>query len=177
MFSKKFIYTIQRRYIMQAIKLNSEQSKEINTSTLTIKGNIIECNNIIMQLSNVSTFEAVNAPALPFPTWSILLILGGLIMLLPTPLIALLLLGTGIFCIVLWNKRNNELKGQRYLYIVLNSGQIIKILFTSLDFLQKVLNCIQEILTNPDNKQEVHINIKGNTITGGSVINNLSTEK
>lgn len=158
---------------MAPISINQEQTKEIETTSLTIKGNYIVCDNLIIQTSNVSSFEAVNTPHVPFPLWTIVGILIGLCSLSQSPLFGTIILAVSGFCIFTWYSKNAEAKSQKFLYIVLNSNQVIRILFKDLNFLQKVLDCIKEILLNPENIQEYHINIKGNTIHGGSIMDNV----
>lgn len=161
---------------MSQLNPNSQKSKEIRTSFLTIKGNIIECNNMIIQISNVSSFEAINAPSEPFPLWSIVAILIGLAIFSISALFSIIIIIIAAITIFKWYIKNEESKKHRYLFITLNSCEVIRILFTDLDFLQKVLDCIKEILINPDSRLEYHINIQGNTINGGSAINTMKIQ-
>lgn len=161
---------------MSQLSLNSKKSKEIHTCYLNIKGNIIECNNLIIQISNVSTFEAINAPSEPFPLYTILALLIAFAVFSISALLSIIIAAIAIAIICKWYIKNNDLKNHRYLFITLNSNEVIRILFTDSSFLEKVLDCIKEILINPESKQEYHINIQGNTIHGGSAINTMNIQ-
>lgn len=152
----------------QLNNIGNAKPKEIQTNFLTIKGNIIECNDLLIQMSNVSTFEAINAPTEPFPTWTIILGIISLACLSHFLLVGIIGIAITVYSIFKWYKTNEELKQHRYLIITLNSRDVIRILFTDIKFLQKVLSCIEEILINPESKLTYHINIQGNTISGGS---------
>jgi len=59
--------------------MEMKKEKSIITPQLLIDGNIMAWKNSAIQLSNVSSISTVPLELMPFPSWTLLVLLAGLI--------------------------------------------------------------------------------------------------
>ena len=152
-----------------------EKEKSIETAQLLIKGNIISCDGMLIQLCNISCISTIALEQLAFPALSIVILLFGLFMLTQKVIVGILLLMIGAAWIYGWYYINNQRKLKKILNIVMNSGNSLQFIFTNQSFLVKVLHVLEQIIINGGvGKQNVVINVHGNTITGNAnMLNDL----
>lgn len=153
-----------------------DKVKSIETKNLMIKGNIIEWPGTMIQLSNISCISTADMALKPFPWLSLLVMaLGvGLGVEKVNGIIAFLIVLAGLTWIFLWHKKNEQLKENTYLNILLNSGDKFQILFSYAPFLDKVLNVLEEILIEGGvgSNSNVSINITDCKIDGNAKVLN-----
>ena len=152
-----------------------QKEKSIETAQLLIKGNIISCDGMLIQLSNISCISTIALEQLAFPALSIVILLLGFFMLTQKVIVGILLLMVGAAWIYGGYYINNQRKLKKILNIVMNSGNSLQFLFTNQSFLVKVLHVLEQIIINGGvGKQNVVINIHGNTISGNAnMLNDL----
>lgn len=158
-----------------------EKMKEnsIATERLTIKGNIIMWDRMMIQLSNISSISTKGLSPKPFPIISLLVILIGLILFKMSGVLAVVLVTAGIVWIVWWYNEDQKRREKTNLIIVMNSGSVYVILFNDQNFLQKVLLVLERIImTGGIGDSNVVINIKDNTFSGNAeLFNGLSIDQ
>lgn len=147
--------------------------KTIETPSLTVKKNIMVWENTMIQLSNVSYISASSIEDLPFPMWTLLPIIAGLLIMIKSFLIGLLIAAIGIFAIYLWSKENDERTKGAILTISMNSGNKIHIRFEDKGFLNEVTRVLEDIIINGGAKSPIEINIKGNQIIDSNILDNI----
>lgn len=149
--------------------------KEINTPELSIAGNVMAWKNTIIQLSNISSLSTVALDPLKFPFWTILVILGGFVIISESVGITFLIWIIAAAIIYFWYKKNQELAKQTNLIIMMNSGKIFVIGFKDKAFLEKVYGLLSSIIAEGNNPSEhIRININNSTISGEAhVLNDL----
>ena len=140
--------------------------KFIETPSLLIKKNIMTWDNTVIQLSNISYISAADIGLAKFPGWAALVILGGLLLLGETALLAILLVAAGAVGVYFWYKENEKRRQGAILTIRMNSGHNLYFTFEEKAFLLKVLNVLETIIINGGTNNQVKINISDCTITG-----------
>lgn len=158
------------------IGMNNSQQLVIDTPRLWIKGNILCWDGTMIQLSNVSCISTTPLVQLAFPLLSIVILLGGFLLLKYNWVMSIILLGIGVFWIFKWYTINEERKKNTILNIVMNSGNSLQFVINNRNFLYKVLKVLEQIIINGGvEKQNVFINLQGCQITGNaSVLNDLN---
>ena len=156
--------------------MNLKKEKSIETPELKVKGNIMSWDGIMIQLSNVSSVSTAPLDQLAFPMLSVLLIFVGIVGLKQELFFGVLLLVLGGAWIYGWYYINNKRKLNTILSIVMNSGSNLQFVISNKSFLDKVLQVLELIIIEGDiGKQNITINIKGNTISGNAkVLNDLN---
>ena len=123
-----------------------KDEKSIKTTRFYIKGNIMTWDEHMLQLSNVSFISTSNVAALPFPVWTLVLLLGGLFVIPVSLLAGLLSMLLGGVFIFLWYKQNQKRLSTTNLNIGMNSGSYFCISFTDKVFLENVLSVLENII-------------------------------
>lgn len=156
--------------------MNLKKEKSIETPELKVKGNIMSWDGMMIQLSNVSSVSTAPLDQLAFPVLSVLLIFAGIVWLKQELFLGVLLLMFGGAWIYGWYYINNKRKLNTILSIVMNSGSNLQFVISNKSFLDKVLQVLELIIIEGDiGKQNITINIKGNTISGNAkVLNDLN---
>lgn len=156
--------------------MNLKKEKSIETPELKVKGNIMSWDGMMIQLSNVSSVSTAPLDQLAFPMLSVLLIFVGIVGLKQELFFGVLLLVLGGAWIYGWYYINNKRKLNTILSIVMNSGSNLQFVISNKNFLDKVLQVLELIIIEGDiGKQNITINIKGNTISGNAkVLNDLN---
>ncbi|EOS46874.1 hypothetical protein V1226_09480 [Lachnospiraceae bacterium JLR.KK009] len=156
--------------------MNLKKEKSIETPELKVKGNIMSWDGMMIQLSNVSSVSTAPLDQLAFPMLSVLLIFVGIVGLKQELFFGVLLLVLGGAWIYGWYYINNKRKLNTILSIVMNSGSNLQFVISNKSFLDKVLQVLELIIIEGDiGKQNITINIKGNTISGNAkVLNDLN---
>lgn len=155
---------------------SSKDTRRIETNFLEIRGNLVRCENTVIQMSNISMITTTDSEKIPFPTWSFIFVVFGIILLFSKYIIGLLLVV--IFgCITAdWVKNMQKLEHIKKLKFLLNSGITYTIVFNDLVFLDKVVNVFIDILAQPEHNQNIYFDIKDNSmkiINGDPTINNI----
>ena len=155
------------------------KERSIETEQLTIKGNIIMWDRMMIQLANISSISTKRLNSKPFPYLSLLLVLVGIILIKISGILAIVLIAAGIAWIVIWNQENQKQQEKTNLIIVMNSGSVYVILFNDQSFLQKVLMVLEKIImTGGIGDSNVVIDIKDNTFSGNAeLFSGLSIEQ
>lgn len=152
--------------------------KSIETPTLTIKGNIMSWEGMMIQLSNVSCISTSNISLLPFPTLSLVILLGGLFLLFGKVfLIALLCFTIGICWIYAWFQENEKRKSRTNLNIVMNSGNYLSFIIGNKKFLERMLYVLKQVIINGgiEKKSSISFNINNCNISGNAqLLNDLN---
>ena len=89
-------------------------------------------------------------------------------------------IAAGVAWIIVWYQKNNERLLHTYLNIIMNSGDNIRILFTSKIFLENVLTVLGKIIQNGGvgDQQFISINVSGNNFEGNAdLLNSLNINK
>lgn len=149
--------------------------KTIETPSLVIKKNIMTWDNTMIQISSISLISAANIDTTPFPLLAALAVLIGLMLLGTSPLLALLLIAVGGVWIYFWYKENEKRKMGAILTIRMNSGHNLYFKFSDRNFLLRVVQILEQIITNGNNNQ-ISVNISDCTITGNAHVLNGITE-
>ncbi len=151
------------------------KEKSIETSELLLKGNIMCWEGTMIQLSNISCVSTAPLDELEFPKLSILVILAGFGVINPMPPMGLLLMLAGGVWIYTWNYFNNLRKLDTVLSISMNSGNNLRFIISSKDFLKKILQVLEQIIIDGGvGNQNVSIDMRGCKIEGNaSVLNDM----
>lgn len=155
------------------------KEKTIETSKLIVKGNIIYWAKTMIQISNISYISTVPLEQLGFP--KIALLLFGIAILAFSgrrPGVGVILLLCGATWIFIWYYKNEERKNEAILCIAVNSGNLFRIYIDDKDFLNEVLQVLEQIIAEGSiGQQKVSININDCTITGNAkVLNDLNID-
>lgn len=150
----------------------SSDSRTIETNSFSIKENLLLWENTMIPLNNVSMISSADLSVPAFPIWSIGIIVVGLILFEFTKFISILVILAGALWITYWYNRVSQLKKQKRLSILLNSGNTFSLIFYNKEFLSEVISVLSNILTSPEPKANVTFNIKDNTFNDGSGIIN-----
>ena len=143
-----------------------EKEKMIETPELTIKGNVIQLPDMLIQLSNVSSISMSNLALKPTPIVPLLLILAAVLFFTVNREVSIIMMIIGGCWIIIWLLENLERSKARNLNIILNSGTILCIQIKDIEFLKKVFNVLKKILIHGGIEKGVYINIKNSTIKG-----------
>ena len=150
-----------------------KNEKTINTPQLAISGNIMAWNDSVIQLSNVSSISTVPLALTPFPIWTLVLLFGGIYSFILSIITGIVLIAIGIIAIISWYQKNEDIKQQKNLIILMNSGITFSFLFRDKKFLNEVFGVLSSIIAE-HGKEERHvkININNSTISGNAKILN-----
>ncbi len=156
--------------------MNLKKEKSIETPELKVKGNIMSWDGMMIQLSNVSSVSTAPLDQLAFPILAVLIFFVGILSIKQEAFFGILLLVFGGAWIYGWYYFNNKRKLNTILSIVMNSGSNLQFVISNKSFLDKVLQVLELIIIEGDiGKQNITINIKGNTISGNAkVLNDLN---
>lgn len=150
-----------------------KKEKSIVTSQLLIVGNIMAWKDSVLQLSNVSSVSTVALEPLPFPSWALLALLAGLAMFIFSWVPATIFIVIGMVSILCWYFKNEDLKEQKNLIILMNSGITFSFLFNNQEFLDKVFGVLSSIIAEGGKEERhVEININNSTISGNAKVLN-----
>ena len=150
-----------------------KNEKTINTPQLAITGNIMAWNDSVIQLSSISSISTVPLALTPFPMWTLLLFLGGLASFMTSLIVAIVCIVIGVIVIISWYQKNEEIKLQKNLIILMNSGNTFSFLFKDKTFLNQVFGVLSTIIAeNGKEERHVKINISNSTISGNAKILN-----
>lgn len=140
--------------------LNSNQKeKKIKTTNLSITGNLLRWEDVVIQISNISIISSSDFQKTPFSIWNILLLIAGVAFLPIIWYVGLLCLAFGAFLIWAWYTETERTKNYKYLNIQLNSGRLFSLLFEDKTFLTQVLNVFATIFEDDDAAQNRNIYI------------------
>lgn len=148
--------------------------KTIDTPYLFIKGNIMEWDGTMIQLSNASYISSANIASVPFPMWAAALIIAGLLMLKNSWLLGLALAVAGGVWIYNWNTQNEIRKKGAILTIRMNSGHNLFFEFSNKDFLAKVLEVLENTIINGGSSNtQIEINMTNCEMHQSPMFNDL----
>jgi hypothetical protein len=155
------------------MKIELKKEKTITTPQLSIAGNVMTWGESVIQLSNISSISTVPLDLMPFPTWAILILCGGLFLFKYTWAISLILMACAAAYIYFWYLKNSELKSQKNLIILTNSGMTFTFLFQDQNFLDQVFKVLTTIMAEKDTGTHIiKVNINESTISGNAKILN-----
>lgn len=157
-----------------------ENELKIEGGKMTIKGNIMILDELIVQLSNVSCMTTQGVGRTQFPFASLIIVLIGIILMSMEHMWGIAAIVAGVVWIIVWYQKNNERLSHTYLNIIMNSGDNIRILFTSKKFLENVLAVLGKIIQSGGvgDQQFISINVSGNKFEGNAdLLNSLNINK
>ena len=131
---------------LAASMLSKKKERTVETENLLIRGNLLQWEGVIIQISNISLLTTTDYNAPIFPLWTLLLILLGFEILSDVTLLGIVLVLFSSFVIFRWYKNTQIAKKRRYLNVLLNSGHTYSILFHDHVFLANVFNVLSNIL-------------------------------
>ena len=143
----------------------NDKMQTIESPNLKIYGNCLKFENYCVQLSNVDFFTTTNISPAPFPMYSLLLILLGVLIAALTEaiLFAIILILAGGVWIYFWHKKKEDVKQLRRLTMVTASGNMLSIIFNNSKFLNDVITVLENIIRTPEYIQDVCFNIDAST--------------
>lgn len=163
---------------------SNRNDKTVETDSLYIHGHLLKWENVVVQISNISSITASNIPIekkSQYWLWGALVIglLGFTGLMSRDKGLAISLLALSVLCIsVWWNKNEEEKKDAKKLKclsIFLNSGSTYSIIFDDESFLQQVLQVFANIFENGAQAgTNYHINLTGCTIDNQSSVVNAT---
>ncbi len=172
--------------LIQSSLQTNKKAKQVNTPSFSIVGHLLRWEDTIIQIDNISMISIASFQQAPFPLWSIVLILVGLLLIRYSIFVALLCLAGGGLLIWFWNIDVQKTQNYKYLNIQLNSGRVFSLLFESDMFLKQVLDVFANIFEDDnlagkniyidikncriDDHSNVNIDASHNTVTSGSRI-------
>lgn len=106
-----------------------KKEKSIVTPQLLIDVNIMAWKESILQLSNISSVSTVPLEPVPFPSWVPFLLLAGVVASLISWVWVIIFIAIAAAGILIWYQKNEELKMQKNLIILMNSGMTFSFLF------------------------------------------------
>jgi hypothetical protein len=145
-------------------------AQRIDTDYLYIKNNSMHWSDTIIQVSNISMITTSSVGTRPFPLLSVLVIAIGAVIIQWSVAIGTLIACVGVIWIVVWNQKVEGDKEMKLLNISLNSGITYTIVFHSKKFLTEVFNKLNELISNPQNINNLTINVKDSTFGGNSSV-------
>lgn len=149
----------------------SNDKKELNLENFKITGDIIKWNGSIIKIGNISyiTNDKFELPA--FPKLAVGLILLGMVLRYFNTAAFLGSVVAGIVWIFLWFYERENLKNKMLLTLAMNAGTKILIVFQDKDFLNKVLNVLEEVMKVGNiGEQNIIVSIKDCDIHGNAKI-------
>ncbi|MDO4168375.1 MAG: hypothetical protein Q4D45_00630 [Lachnospiraceae bacterium] len=148
-----------------------EKNNEIKTDKLEIYKNILEWEDSIIQLSNVSQVSTKPMELQDFPKWTIIVCIVGLCVCEMNPAISIIawfIAGIGIW---LWYSENERLKTRTILTLKLNAGNNVLFVFNNKEFLKRVWEVLKQIIADGNEREaDVVINIKDNYLSDNAGI-------
>ncbi len=117
---------------------NKEIFREAN---ILIDDNILEYNNLIVQLSNISQVEVAPIPKEKYPPLAIAGILAGLYLLIVNVALGLVFIGACAFWLYKIYEKNESLG--KYLILELNSGRLLLFSCNDVYFLNEVVELMK----------------------------------
>lgn len=132
---------------------NKSQNREIETDRFRVRGNLLEWENMMLQLSNISAVGIGDLPNVSFPNFAAVIgVVGAAICMMQGAGLFLglaLIIGAG-WMIYNWYEENQARKNKKYLHLQMNSGDIYSLLFHDISFLQDTLKVVEQLLEDPD---------------------------
>ena len=150
---------------------------KIGPKKLLIQGNIMAWQDNMIQLSNISFVSASEVSAMPFPMYSWIVFLSGIILLYFTLSLGILVLALFAASIACWYMLNEEYRKGLILTILLDSGNSFQLVFQNREFVQEVLKLLAEILADGDiHNRSIVINIEdwGRVQIGAVMLNKMN---
>lgn len=146
--------------------IKMKDKKSIETSNLTIKGNLLTWEGTMLQLSNISCISAANLREEKFPIIALAILLIGAISIFQAFLAGLLFIAIGAGWIYLRYHINESRRLKAFLNITMNSGDQLSFLFDNKDFLLEVLDLLETIITEGGiGEQNINIDMHGCSIS------------
>jgi len=157
---------------MNILEMNSK-AQEINTSTLTVKDNIISFTNYFIQIRNISEAEIAPVPSLPYPIIAIIICLIGFIMTcigighyVGITVVGILFFAVGVMPLYMVYKKNQD-RGE-VLILGLNSGKRFYFKCKDRAFLARVLEVLKACVNK--NMQNVIVDFSNSVITNSPIV-------
>jgi len=154
--------------------IGSKKERTVQTKQLLVRGHLLQWEDVIIQISNISLITSTNLDPPGFPVWAAIAVLVGLVLLKPIWYVGLIALAVGGFSIYLWYTKCEEMKSHKYLNILLNSGFTYSVLFSDEAFLDKVMRVFANIFEDGAGPNtNYYIDINNSTISNNaSVVKN-----
>ena len=154
------------------------EKNTIRTDYLTIEGNMLKWSDTIIQISNISILSTSNVAKIPFPMINILFIVVGVAAIIIGEIgigeigvaVGIALLVIALIWILSWYDKKTTIAEMQILSISMNSGINYMIVFNNKAFLKKVMNLFARLLSETEHKENITINIKGNTFSGSAQV-------
>ena len=128
--------------------MNTNNSKKIETPTLTIKDNILKYKDSIIQISNITKCEIAPEPPTPYPTWLYVCMIVSVLLMFKEEFLGLGLFALIIFGIIFYMIYSSNTNLKTYFILELNSGNIVLFSSKDKDFLWKAQNAMIDCFNN-----------------------------
>lgn len=147
------------------------EKKELNLESFKITGDIIKWNGSVIKIGNISYITNDKFELPDFPKMAVGLILLGMVLGYFNKAACLCSVAIGILWILLWVQERKNLKDKTILTLAMNAGTKIPILFHDKNFLNKVLNVLEEVMKAENiGEQNITVSIKNCDIHGNAKI-------
>lgn len=153
--------------------LGNKKDKTVETENLLVRGNQLQWDGVLIQISNISliTTSDMNSPV--YPLWAAIVGILGLVLVFnsDTWFLGLLLILVAGAASYLWYTKLKVAQQSKYLNIQLNSGRMYSILFRDEAFLKKVFHVFSNIFDEgPSSEINYHIDMKNCHIDNNSSV-------
>ncbi len=145
--------------------------KNIETSSLVIKKNIMMCGNTMIQLSNIAYISTEEIPDRPIPIGLYLIFLASALSSTISRYVSLSLMIIALVWGLYWNYENMQNYYKRLLTIHMNYGKTLYFEISDLVFLEHVLTILRCSISD-ESGREVSINVKDCKFSGDTQILN-----
>lgn len=156
------------------------KTNEIKSQFLEIKGNLVKCDRQIIQMSNITMITITDFEKIPCPYWTIIFGLLGLYAwsddFLNNLLSGIILLAIPVVAFYFWKKKVDHWEQRKKLNFVLNCGVTYTIVFSDLEFLDRVVAVFTNILASTNHNQNIYIDMQNSDmrmIQGNMTQNNI----
>lgn len=163
-----------------AESLQMTKTHEIKSQFFEIKGNLVKCDRQIIQMSNITMITITDFAKVQFQYWTILVGLLGLYILkenfLENLLFGIMLLAVPVVAFIIWKKQTDQWEKRKKLNFVLNSGNTYTMVFSDLEFLDRVVAVFTNILASTNHNQNIYFDMQNSdmrVIQGNMTQNNI----
>lgn len=154
---------------MAGIDLGSN-ANQVETDVLYIQDNSIRWSDTIIQISNIAMVSTSSIGSKPFPLFSILVSVIGIVVANFALFPGFLIMCAAAAWIVYWYMQSEKEKKMKMLKISLNSGVTYSIIFNDKKFLTEVLKKMADLISKPTSQRNYTINVKDSTFSGDSSV-------
>lgn len=147
--------------------MNTNNSKKIETPTLTIEDNILKYKDSIIQISNIAKCEIAPEPPKPYPVWLFVGMIISVLLMFNKDFISIGFFAVIIFGVIFYIIFTTNANLKTYFILELNSGSIVLFSSQNKDFLWEAQSVMIDCFNNK--KESFVINFSDCTITHSQI--------